>query len=57
MICKMSSERDEEQLSALEKMAGINWDSVDAALYEDEFEELYITLYEIRKRVNEVIVK
>jgi len=51
----MGLDNDEEQLSVLEKMAEINWEIVDAELFEDEIEELYITLYEIRKRLDKAI--
>jgi len=51
----MSSNKDDKQLSAIEKMAEINWETVDAESFETEIEELYINLYEIRKRLNNVI--
>lgn len=53
----MDSKKDDEQLTFLEKMAEIDWEVVDAELFEDEIEELYIILYEIRKRLNEAIAK
>ena len=48
---------DEKQLSFLEKMAEIDWETTDADLFENEIEELYIVLYEIRKRLDEAIAK
>ena len=53
----MTPDKDDVQLSALENMAEINWDNVDAENFEDEIEGLYIALYEIRKRLDEVIAK
>ena len=51
----MSPNKDEEQLSVLEKMSAIDWETVDTESLEDEIEELYLTLYDIRKRLNNVM--
>ncbi|MBK5113906.1 MAG: hypothetical protein JJE41_09760 [Candidatus Heimdallarchaeota archaeon] len=52
----MTEELVKKQIDFLEKCAGLSWDEVDADSLEQTMEELYLTLYELRKEINEIVV-
>ncbi len=53
----MNEEQVKKQIAFMEKCASLNWDQVDSETLDQTMEELYLALYELRKQINEIVVK
>ena len=53
----MNEEQVMKQIAILENCAGLNWENVDSETQDQSMEELYLTLYELRKQISEIVEK
>ena len=53
----MNEEQVMKQIAILENCASLNWENVDPETLDKTMEELYLTLYELRKQLSEIVEK
>ncbi|MCG3253540.1 MAG: hypothetical protein KAX09_06805 [Candidatus Heimdallarchaeota archaeon] len=53
----MEEEQVKKQIAFMENCASLNMDEIDSKSLDQTMEELYLALYELRKQINEIVVK
>ncbi|MBD3193282.1 MAG: hypothetical protein GF308_21790 [Candidatus Heimdallarchaeota archaeon] len=53
----MNEEKIKKKINLLETCTRINWTDTDSEFVEQKMDELYYTLYELRKEANEIVTK